>query len=74
MNLSSLAGLVLIVVGGLSLYLGGVPYQRHDEILRIGETKITTESKDVYAIPPLVGGAVMAVGAVLVVAGLRKKD
>jgi hypothetical protein len=74
MNLSSIAGLILIVLGGLSLYFGGVPYKRHDEILRIGETRITTESKDMYEIPPVVGGAVMAAGAVLLVIGLRRKD
>jgi len=64
------AGIVLLCLGAFVLLRGASFTTRHD-VLKVGDVKVTADEQ--RSIPPWVGGAVMVVGAVLIVAGARKR-
>lgn len=65
-----IAGILILAVGAFLLFRGGTFTTRHD-VVSVGDLKITADEQQ--SIPPWVGGAAVAVGAVLIIAGLRKR-
>jgi hypothetical protein len=61
----------LLVAGGLFVLIKAPTYSRDKSVFKIGdvEAKVAQE----HAIPPWVGGAALAAGAVLIVVGVRKR-
>jgi hypothetical protein len=60
-------GALLIVVGLVSLLLGGFSWTREKTVLDIGPVEATTQERETIPIPPIVGGLVLAAGVVLLV-------
>ena len=60
-----IAGLVLNVLGVLSLWFGGVPYRTRETVLDIGPLKATTEVDKRADIPPPVGAGLVGAGTAL---------
>lgn len=67
-----LLGSVLVILGGLALWFGGVPYTR-DQVFELGPIEARTEVRDKVEIPPLAGGAIMGLGVGLAVYGATRK-
>lgn len=67
-----IVGIVLIILGVLALVYQGVQYTSREKILDIGPLKVTANTKKNIPLPPIVGGAALAVGIVMVVADRRK--
>jgi hypothetical protein len=67
-----LVGSVLVVLGGLALWFGGVPYTR-DQVFELGPIEARTEVRERLDIPPLAGGAVLALGVGLAVYGATRR-
>lgn len=65
-----IAGLVILALGAFVLLRGASFTTRHD-MVSMGDLRITADEQQ--SIPPWLGGAAVAVGAVLIVAGLRKR-
>jgi hypothetical protein len=65
-------GILLIVVGLISLALGGISYTKREKVLDIGPIEATAERHKTIPLPPLLGGLALAGGVVLLVAGRRK--
>jgi hypothetical protein len=68
-----LGGTVLVLLGLLGF---AVPYftaQQTKDVANIGSLKIQTTENTTYAIPPLVSGGAVALGLVLVAAGVYRK-
>ena len=65
-----IAGILILALGAFVLLRGASFTTRHD-VVSVGDLKITADEQQ--AIPPWVGGAAVAVGAVLIVAGMRKR-
>jgi len=65
-----LAGILILALGAFLLLRGGTFTTRHD-VVSVGDLKISADEQQ--SIPPWVGGAAVAVGAVLIVAGMRKR-
>jgi hypothetical protein len=61
----------LLVAGGLFVLIKAPTYSSDKSVFKIGdvEAKVSQE----HAIPPWVGGAALAAGAVLIVVGVRKR-
>jgi hypothetical protein len=61
----------LLVAGGLFVLIKAPTYSSDKSVFKIGdvEAKVAQE----HAIPPWVGGAALAAGAVLIVVGVRKR-
>jgi hypothetical protein len=67
-----LAGIVLVVVGVLALAYGGFSYTKREKIVDIGPIEATAETRERVPLPPLVGGAALIGGIVLLVVAGRK--
>ena len=67
-----IAGILLIVLGVVSLALGGISYTKKEKVLDIGPIQATAERHKTIPLPPLLGGLALAGGVLLLVAGSRK--
>jgi hypothetical protein len=65
-------GIILIVLGILALVYQGVQYTSREKILDIGPLKISANTKKNIPLPPIVGGAALVAGIVMVVMDRRK--
>jgi hypothetical protein len=66
-------GIVLIILGLVSLALGGISYTKREKVLDLGPIEATAERHKTIPLPPLLGGLALAGGVVLLVAGGRKR-
>ena len=70
MRASTVAGIILIAMGGFFLVRGGSLTTRRD-VLKVGDLKVTADES--YPVAPWMAGTAMLAGVVLVVAGVRRK-
>jgi hypothetical protein len=68
-----IAGIALIVLGVISLALGGINYTKREKVLDIGPIEATAERQKSIPLPPLLGGLALAGGIVLLIAGSKKR-
>ena len=68
-----LAGIVLIILGGLALAYQGIRYTTREKLIDLGPLKVTASERKTIPLPPVVGGLALAAGVVLVLADRRKK-
>ena len=71
MKPSTIAGMVLIVLGVVALLAGGFRYTKNEKVLDVGPVEATVEKHERVAIPPILGGLVVAAGVVLLFVGRR---
>jgi hypothetical protein len=67
-----IVGIVLIVIGIISLAYGGFTYTKRKKVLDLGPIQATAERQHTVPFPPILGGICLVGGIVLVVAGGRK--
>lgn len=73
-SITNIAGILLIVLGILSLAYQGVTYTTQEKVAEIGSLKLTEDTKKTISFPPILGGLSIAAGVVLVViARINKK-
>ncbi len=65
-------GVVLIIVGAIALGYHGITYTTHEKILQIGPIEATQKTKKTIPLSPVLGGAVLAAGIVLIIVGAKK--
>ena len=58
-------GVVLVVIGMLSLLYGGLSWIRKDKILDAGPVQITKEKREYLPFPPVLGVIALVGGVVL---------
>ena len=68
-----MVGIILIVIGMISLAIGGISYTTREKVLDIGPIEATAERHKRIPLPPLLGGIALAGGIVLMIAGGRKR-
>jgi len=68
-----LLGIALMIFGIIALAYQGITYTTRQKVLQIGPLEATQETKKTIPLPPVVGGAALAGGIVLVFMGARKK-
>jgi len=66
-------GIALIVLGIVSLALGGISYTKREKVLDVGPIQATAERQKTIPLPPLLGGLALAGGVALLIAGSRKR-
>ena len=69
----AIVGIVLILLGVVSLVYQGIPYTTRETVIDIGSVHATTEKHHLIPVPPVVGLASVAAGVALVVAGSRTR-
>ena len=67
-----LLGIALIILGVVAFAYQGITYTTQEKVLDIGPLKATVEKEKTIPLPPLVGGAALIGGIVLLLLGTRK--
>ena len=70
----TLAGLLLVVFGVVALAYQGLSYTTRETVIDLGPIKATADKEHRIAIPPVLSGAAVAAGVVLLVVGTRKSS
>ncbi len=73
MNVMTIIGIVLIVVGVIGLIFGGIAYSSKTNEIDIGSFKVQAKEKSQFPLSPVVSGAVATVGVALVIVGRARK-
>ena len=73
MALRRIVGLVLIALGVVVLFWGGLFWTDRDKIVDAGPLEITRQENKGVAVPPIVGGLVLVGGIVLLVLPDRRR-
>jgi len=73
MKLLTVMGIVLILLGVVSLVSNGFSFKTREKVLDLGSIEATTEKEKRVNIPPALGIIALAGGIVMVVAGGRKQ-
>lgn len=72
MKASMIIGIVLIVLGIVALGYEGITYTTREKVVDIGPLKASVEKKKTIPLSPVLGGAALVGGIVLVLAGSRR--
>ncbi|HEU5189081.1 MAG TPA: DUF3185 domain-containing protein [Methylomirabilota bacterium] len=72
MKASMIIGIVLIVLGVVALGYEGITYTTREKVVDIGPLKASVEKKKTIPLSPVLGGAALVGGIVLVLAGSRR--
>jgi hypothetical protein len=67
-----LMGVILIILGVISLAYQGITYTTHKKVLDIGPLQATTEQHETIPLPPVLGGIAMIGGVMLLLAGQKE--
>lgn len=66
-------GIVLIVLGVISLAYGGVSYTRQKQVFKAGPINATKKTRERVPLPPILGIVALGGGVILVAAGARAR-
>jgi hypothetical protein len=72
MKTAPLIGVILIVLGVISLAYQGITYTTHKKVLDIGPLQATEAQQKTIPLPPVLGGIALIGGVVLLVLGGKK--
>ncbi len=67
MKLRQVIGILLIVVGLVSLLMGGFSWTREKTVIDIGPIEAKTRERETIPLPPIAGGLLLAAGVILLV-------
>ena len=68
-----IVGLVLVIVGLVSLLWGGISWTREKTIVDIGPIQARSQERETIPLPPIVGGIALVAGAILLVVKERTR-
>jgi len=68
-----LIGIILIILGVLTLVYQGIRYTTQEKLIDIGPLQVTTTEKKTIPLPPILGGVAIVAGIALIFAERRKK-
>ena len=68
-----ITGIILIVLGVISLAYGGISYTKEEKVLDIGPLEATAKTRETIPLPPLLGALTLVGGVALMIAGSRKR-
>jgi hypothetical protein len=70
----AIVGALLLVFGLVALAYQGLTYTTRDTVVDLGPIKATADRQHRVPLPPVVGGAAVAAGVVLLIVGSRKSS
>ncbi len=68
----ALVGIVLLILGGVGLAVGHIPFTTKEKVVDLGPLEITADKKHDIAFPELAAGAALIAGVVLLAVGMKK--
>jgi hypothetical protein len=72
MKNATVVGVLLILLGVAGLVYQSITYTTHEKILDIGPITATSEKTRTLPLPPVLGGAALVGGVLLLVLGARR--
>ena len=72
MKILAVIGILLIVVGVAAFVLHGISYTTREKVVDIGPIHMSADKTKTIPVGPIVGGAALVSGIVLLVLGLKK--
>jgi hypothetical protein len=73
MRATTIAGILLIVLGVIAFAYGGITYTDREQIIDLGPIEATAEERKTIPLPPILGGLALAGGIVLLIVGSRNR-
>ena len=73
MTLRHIVGAILVVIGLVSLLMGGFRWTENKTVVDIGPVKATAEEHKTLPIPPVVGALLLVGGIVVLVVPSRRR-
>lgn len=73
-SITSLVGILLIIVGIVALAYQGFTYTKHEQVAQIGDVKISADTQKTVYFPPILGGLSVVAGIVLVIVGRKNSN
>ena len=73
MKITVVVGIVLIVLGVIALAYHGITYTTHERVFQFGPLEATQKKEKTIAFPPLLGGAALAAGILIVVISMGRR-
>ena len=68
-----IVGLVLVIIGLISLLWGGISWTREETIVDIGPIEARSQERETIPLPPIVGGIALVAGTILLVVRERSR-
>ena len=72
MKTATIAGIVLLLLGVISLAYQGISYTTQKQVVDIGPIHATEDQKHNIPLPPVLGGILLVGGIVLLMTGSEK--
>ena len=69
----TIIGVLLIALGLIALAYQGITYTTREKIVDLGPIKATKDTEKTIPLPPILGGAALAGGVVLLIAAGRSR-
>lgn len=73
MKATLILGIILIVIGIVSLAFGGFTYTEKESVVQVGPVEVTAQERKKFPISPAAAGVMVAAGLVLVIAGSSRR-
>ncbi|RPI53148.1 MAG: DUF3185 domain-containing protein [Acidobacteria bacterium] len=73
MKTKQVVGILLIVVGLISLVWGGISWTREETVLDLGPIEATRRERETFPLPPVIGGLLLAGGVALLMVRPRQR-
>jgi hypothetical protein len=68
-----IVGVILVVIGLVSLIWGGISWSREETVVDLGPLEAKTETRETIPLPPIIGGVALVAGVVLLVVPARRR-
>jgi hypothetical protein len=72
MNVMTVIGIILIVLGVVGLIYGGITYTSSKNVVDLGSVHLEVDQKKEIPLSPIFGAAAVAVGVILILVGRRR--
>jgi hypothetical protein len=72
MNIITIIGIILIVIGVVGLVYGGITYTSGKDVLDMGPMRIEVDQQKRIPLSPIVGAVAVALGVILILVGRKR--
>ena len=72
MNIMTIIGIILIVLGVVGLIYGGITYTSSKNVVDMGSMHVKVDQKKQIPLSPIAGAVAVAAGVILIIVGRRR--